>query len=78
MAPRGKVDQNDFESLEDRQNFALNLKEGLDPEGVFDDLGDYEEDDRSRPTQRDDIHCSTPEEIQQYYDERRPSGWWPL
>lgn len=68
MAKKGNVDQSDFSSLDDRTDFALNLKEGLTPGGVVEDWGDYEED---YPTQTD-VKGSTFDEVVSFYNETQP------
>lgn len=78
MAKRGNADIDDFESREDRTRFALNLREGLTPEGVIEDWGDLDEDDRSLPSSKTDVHCADIDEVEGYYNDTRPSGWWPL
>lgn len=45
MSKRGWVSYKEFPGDSDeRRDFALNLKEGLTPQGVFEDWGDYDND----------------------------------
>lgn len=62
-------------SEEERHKQNSMLKEGVQPEGVWEDWGDYEHDYREEPTQ-EDVKASSREEVETYYDELRPSGWW--
>lgn len=59
-----------------REYINDNCKEGVDPRSAWDDWGDSERDHKVE--RRSDVHASTEEEIEQYYDENRPSGWWPF
>jgi hypothetical protein len=79
MANNGKLDSRDLPGdSEERLNLALNLKEGLDPQGVIEDWGDFDN-DHPDPTHdeangvaqnRDagGVGFATNEEVQTYYD----------
>ncbi|HEY9762802.1 MAG TPA: hypothetical protein V6D07_09760 [Trichocoleus sp.] len=67
-----KPTSDDFSSEEERQNFSLNLKEGLSPEGVYDDWGDFDCDNRNES--RTDLYCSDIDEVEEYYDQLRPAN----
>lgn len=59
-----------------RLEMALRHNEGTDPRATFDDWGDYDVD---HPVEtQEDVKASSVEEIEDYYNENRPSGWWPL
>lgn len=75
MPKRGNADETSFSNSDERLNFALNLKEGLTPEAVIEDFGCLESDLRELPDSRTDVHASSEEEIERYYNECRPSGW---
>jgi hypothetical protein len=79
MAKKGWLDSNDLPGDSDRRlYFALNLKEGLDPQGVIEDWGDFNNDypDEAHdaanaiPQTRDPsgVGFASPEEVQAYYD----------
>lgn len=79
MANNGKLDSSDLPGDSDeRLNFALNLKEGLDPQGVIEDWGDFDNDYRDQThdeangvaQNRDEggVGFATTEEVQTYYD----------
>lgn len=79
MAKKGWLDSNDLPGDSDqRLYFALNLREGLDPQGVIEDWGDFNNDypdeahDESNavPQTRDEsgMGFASPEEVQAYYD----------
>lgn len=80
MKRRGWVSDQEFpgDSAE-REDFALKLREGLDPQGVFADWGEYNNDypdykhdqANSRAKQRDSsgVGYSSLEEVQAYYDQ---------
>lgn len=59
-----------------REYLNDHCKEGVDPRSTWDDWGDRECDHKEES--RDDIHCPTYEETEEYYNQLRPSGWWPL
>lgn len=61
---------------DERDYLNNNCKEGVDPRSVWDDWGDEAVDHKVET--RDDVHCSTEEENEDYYNQNRPSGWWPL
>ncbi|MBE9155376.1 hypothetical protein IQ265_00750 [Nodosilinea sp. LEGE 06152] len=61
---------------EERDYLNNHCREGVDPRSVWDDFGDSEVDHKVEA--RDDVHCSTEEENEDYYNQNRPSGWWPL
>ncbi|HEY9881809.1 MAG TPA: hypothetical protein V6D29_25385 [Leptolyngbyaceae cyanobacterium] len=80
MARRGWVSDKEFPGdSEERRDFALKLREGLEPQGVFEDWGDYNNDypnykhdqANSRANQRDGnkLGCSSLQEVQVYYDQ---------
>ncbi|WP_416667954.1 hypothetical protein [Egbenema bharatensis] len=79
MTKPGNLDSNDLPGDSDeRLFFALNLKEGLDPQGVIEDWGDFNNDYRddahdeanALPQTQDDsgVGFSSSEEVQTYYD----------
>lgn len=79
MARRGWVSDSEFPGdSEERRDFALNLKEGLDPQGVFEDWGDFNNDypdhrheaANAKTGNRDKsgLGFSSPSEVQTYYD----------
>lgn len=79
MTERGKVDSSDLPGDSDeRLYFALNLKEGLTPEAVIEDWGDFDNDypdqthDQANAVaqNRDEegTGFATAEEVQTYYD----------
>jgi hypothetical protein len=83
MTTPGFIDSSDFPGdSEERENMALNLKEGLTPEGVFSDWGDFDgdypdtaHDDANVVTgNRDEsgVGFSSAEEVQRYYDSLNP------
>lgn len=71
----GRWFNSDDMSEEERHEQNRLLKEGVSPEGVWEDWGDCERDYRQKPTQ-EDVKASSREEVETYYDELRPSGWW--
>lgn len=73
MASFGKVDGSDpyMDNDADRRDFALNLKEGLTPEAVIEDWGDYASDTREREETRTDVHFSSEQETEEYYNSLR-------
>jgi hypothetical protein len=79
MAKRGWVSDREFPGdSEERRDFALKLREGLDPQGVFEDWGEYNndypdykhEEAYARAGNRDKtgLGCSSASEVQRYYD----------
>lgn len=67
-----KFDGNDMDA-DTRHEMNCNLKEGVTPEGTFDDWGDYEKDYREEAPQTD-LQASTPEEIDKYWSTLRSAG----
>lgn len=61
---------------DERDYLNNNCKEGVDPRTVWEDFGDKDVDHKTS-TQKD-VKASTAEEVKEYYDDNRPSGWWPL
>jgi hypothetical protein len=67
---------------DERRDFALNLKEGLDPQGVIEDWGDFDGDyaDPAHDTangvsqnqDQDGMQFPNFEEVQVYYDSLQP------
>jgi hypothetical protein len=83
MTTPGFIDSSDFPGdSEERENLALNLKEGLCPEGVISDWGDFNgdysntaHDDANVVTETRDeagVGFSSAEEVQRYYDSPNP------
>jgi hypothetical protein len=64
----GDCDEDTREYLNDH------CREGVDPRTTWYDFGDMSCD--HKVTNRDDVHYSTPEETEEYYNQLRPSGWW--
>ncbi|MGG6237217.1 hypothetical protein ACQ4N7_01150 [Nodosilinea sp. AN01ver1] len=67
------------DTIDDEERDYLNnhCREGVDPRSVWDDFGDKEVDHKVEQRD-DDVHCSTEQETEDYYNDNRPSGWWPL
>ncbi|MGB3202850.1 MAG: hypothetical protein WBA99_18230 [Nodosilinea sp.] len=61
---------------DERVYISTNCKEGVDPRSTWEDWGEHDVDHEVET--RDDVHASTEDEIETYYNENRPSGWWPL
>lgn len=59
-----------------REYLNNNCKEGVDPRSTWDDWGDSERDHKT--STQTDVGAPTGEETEEYYNELRPSGWWPL
>lgn len=83
MTKNGKLDSSDLPGDSDeRLNLALNLKEGLDPQGVISDWGDFDNDypdqahDQANAVAQNRDHegtgFPTAEEVQTYYDSLQP------
>jgi len=73
MYPMGrKFDGNDMDA-DTRHEMNCNMKEGVTPEGTFEDWGDYEKDYREKEPQTD-LKCSTAEEIDEYWSTLRSAG----
>lgn len=80
MPEPGWVSDQEFPGdSEERLYLALNLKEGLDPQGVFTDWGEYNNDypdykhdqanARAQERTQDGLGCSSADEVQAYYDQ---------
>jgi hypothetical protein len=69
-------DTDDTVDDDERDYLNNHCREGVDPRSVWEDFGDKAVDHKVKT--QDDIHCSTEQEIDDYYNENRPSGWWPL
>jgi hypothetical protein len=83
MTERGKVDSSALPGdSSERLDFALNLKEGLDPQAVISDWGDFNNDypDQAHDqangiSQNQDeagVQFPSSEEVQVYYDSLQP------
>jgi hypothetical protein len=74
--PRPFWSKDDCTDDDERVYLGTNCKEGVDPRSVWDDWGEHDVDHEVETD--DDVHCSTEKEVEEYYNENRPSGWWPL
>ncbi len=66
-----KFDGNDMDAVT-RHEMDCNMKEGVTPEGTFDDWGDYEKDHRLEVQTA--LKCSTAEEVDEYWSTLRSAG----
>jgi hypothetical protein len=55
-----------------RHQMNCNMKEGVTPEGTFEDWGDYEKDYREEI--QTDVTASSPGEVDEYWSTLRSSG----
>ena len=67
-----KLDGNDMDA-DTRHDMDCNMKEGVTPEGTFEDWGDFEKDYREEETQTD-LKASTADEVDEYWSTLRSSG----